>query len=79
MCADIFEVRLADGARVRGCIALWKRTRHMLALAFESGLSVSLVVTTIQMLTFAVPGTIGHSEEAQARWGRGYGPVSDSR
>ena len=50
----------------------------MLALAFESGLSVSLVVTTVQMLTFAVPGAIGHSEEAQARWGRGYGPVSDS-
>jgi hypothetical protein len=56
---------------VRGCFALWKRTRHGLALAFECGLSVSLVVTTVHMLTFAVPGAIGYSEESQARWGRG--------
>ena len=33
--SDIFEVSLADGAKVRGCFALWKRTRHILALVFD--------------------------------------------
>ena len=33
--SDIFEVRLADRTQVRGCFALWKRTRHILALAFD--------------------------------------------
>src|SRR5713101_600666 len=27
--SDIFEVRLSDASRVRGCFALWKRTRHI--------------------------------------------------
>lgn len=32
---DIFELQLADGSKVRGCFALWKRTRHILALTFD--------------------------------------------
>ncbi len=63
--SDIFEVRLADGTRVRGCFALWKRTRHILALAFDYGMPASLVVTTIQMLTFAMPGAIWHSDQGK--------------
>src|SRR5262245_26954794 len=63
--SDIFEVRLADGTRVRGCFALWKRTRHILALAFDYRMPAELVGKTITMLPFAVPGTIFHSEEAQ--------------
>ena len=35
MFSDIFEVQLADRTKVRGCFALWKRTRHILALAFD--------------------------------------------
>ena len=31
MFSDIFEVSLADRTKVRGCFALWKRTRHILA------------------------------------------------
>lgn len=31
MFSDIFEVQLADRTKVRGCFALWKRTRHILA------------------------------------------------
>jgi putative transposase len=31
--SDIFEVKLADRTKVRGCFTLWKRTRHILGLA----------------------------------------------
>ena len=63
--SDIFEVRLADGTRVRGCFALWKRTRHILAMAFDYGMPASLVVSTLSMLTFAVPGAIWHSDQGK--------------
>src|SRR5579885_414440 len=63
--SDIFEVQLADRTRVRGCFALWKRTRHILALAFDYGMPASLVVTTVQMLQFAVPGAIWHSDQGK--------------
>jgi len=68
--SDIFEVRLADGSRVRGCFALWKRTRHILALAFDYRMQAELVVKTIQMVPFEVPGTIFHSDQ-----GKQYGAV----
>jgi putative transposase len=63
--SDIFEVRLADGTRVRGCFALWKRTRHILGMAFDYGMQASLVLNTINMLTFTVPGTIWHSDQGK--------------
>ena len=63
--SDLFEVRLADGTRVRGCFALWKRTRHILAMAFDYGMPASLVVSTVQMLQFAVPGAIWHSDQGK--------------
>lgn len=31
--SDIFEVQLVDHTKVRGCFALWKQTRHILAIA----------------------------------------------
>lgn len=61
--SDIFEISLADGSRVRGCFALWKRTRHILALAFDYGMRADLVVSTVNMLQFAVAGTIWHSDQ----------------
>lgn len=33
--SDIFEIQLADRSKVRGCFALWKRTRHILALTVD--------------------------------------------
>jgi putative transposase len=63
--SDSFEVRLADGTRVRGCFALWKRTRHILAMAFVTRMPASLVVSTVQMLQFAVPGAIWHSDQGK--------------
>ena len=52
--SDIFEVQLADRTKVRGCFALWKRTRHVLALACDYHMRASLVTTALDMLTFAV-------------------------
>jgi putative transposase len=63
--SDLFEVRLADGTRVRGCFALWKRTRHILALAFDDRMQAELVVNTITMVPFAVPGAIFHSDQGK--------------
>jgi putative transposase len=61
--SDIFEVQLADRTKVRGCFALWKRTRHILALAFDYSMRADLVVSTIELMEFAVPGTIWHSDQ----------------
>jgi putative transposase len=63
--SDIFEVRLADRTQVRGCFALWKRTRHILALAFDYRMQADLVVTTIKMVPFEVPGAIFHSDQGK--------------
>ena len=63
--SDIFEVRLADGSRVRGCFALWKRTRHILALAFDYRMKAELVVTTLKMIPFEVPGALFHSDQGK--------------
>ncbi len=63
--SDIFEVRLADGSRVRGCFALWKRTRHILALAFDYRMQAELVVKTIEMVPFEVPTAIFHSDQGK--------------
>jgi putative transposase len=61
--SDIFEVSLADGSKVRGCFALWKRTRQILALAFDYQMKAELVVSTVKMLRFSVPGMIWHSDQ----------------
>ena len=63
MFSDIFEVQLADRTKVRGCFALWKRTRHILALAFDYSMRAELVVSTIEMVEFSIPGTIWHSDQ----------------
>ena len=62
---DIFEVRLADGTRVRGCFALWKRRRHSLALACDYRMQADLVVKTIEMVPFEVPAAILHSDQGK--------------
>ncbi len=61
--SDIFEICLADRTKVRGCFALWQRTRHILALAFDYSMRAELVVSTINQIQFDVPGTIFHSDQ----------------
>jgi len=69
--SDIFEVRLADGSRVRGCFALRKHTRHILGLAFDYHMRAELVTELIQTLAFPTPGWIWHSDQ-----GKQYGAES---
>ncbi len=52
--SDIFEVRLADGSRVRGCFALRHRTRHIVGLAFDYHMRAELVTQVIKTMTFSV-------------------------
>lgn len=61
--SDLFEVKLADSTKVRGCFALWKQTRHILALAFETHMRAELVVSTIDLIGHVIPGTIFHSDQ----------------
>ncbi len=61
--SDIFEIKLADGSRLRGCFALWRRTRHILALAFDYGMRAEIVISTVQLVQFEVPGSIWHSDQ----------------
>jgi len=63
--SDIFEVRLADGSRVRGCFALRKRTRQIVGMAFDYHMRADLVTKLIQTMTFAVPGSIWHSDQGK--------------
>lgn len=63
MVSDIFEIHLADRRCVRGCFALRKRTRHCLSLAFDYQMGADLVVSTIELVEFSVPGTIFHSDQ----------------
>jgi hypothetical protein len=61
--SDLFEVHLADRTKVRGCLALWKRTRHILAQAFDYRMQADLVASTIEMVAFLLPGMIWHSDQ----------------
>jgi len=63
--SDIFEVHLADGSRVRGCFALRKRTRQIVGMAFDYHMRADLVTELIQTMTFAVPGSIWHSDQGK--------------
>ena len=63
--SDIFEVKLADGCKVRGCFVLWKRTRHVLALAFDYGMPATLVGASVNMMYFAVPDAIFHADQGK--------------
>lgn len=63
--SDILEVKLADGTKVRGCFALWKRTRHILGLAFAYHMRAELVKEALQTLSFDVPTAIFHSDQGK--------------
>src|SRR5690242_17589096 len=63
--SDIFEVKLADGTKLRGCFTLWKRTRHILGLAFEYHMRTELVTAALRTLNFEVPEAIFHSDQGK--------------
>lgn len=48
--SDMFELKLLDGSKVRGCFALRLKTRQILSLVFDYSMKSSLVVETIQRI-----------------------------
>ncbi len=63
--SDIFEFKLADGTRVRGCFALKKETRQILSLIFDYSMRADLVVTTINRIDVVDPETIWHTDQGK--------------
>jgi putative transposase len=63
--SGLFEIEQADGCKVRGCFALWKRRRHALGLAFDYSMPAALVVTAVNMIPFEVPDAIFHSDQGK--------------
>lgn len=63
--SDIFEFKLADETRVRGCFALKKETRQILSLIFDYSMRADLVVTTIQRIDLVDLKTIWHSDRGK--------------
>lgn len=63
--SDIFEFKLTDGSRIRGCFALQKNTRQILSLVFDYSMRAELVVTTIQRIDNFDPETIWHSDQGK--------------
>lgn len=63
--SDIFEFKLADGTRVRGCFALKKETRQILSLIFDYSMRADLVVTTIKRIDVVDPESIWHTDQGK--------------
>ena len=63
--SDIFEVQLADHARLSSCFALCKRTRQILGMAFDYHMRADLVTSVIDTLLFQTEGTIWHSDQGK--------------
>jgi len=63
--SDIFEFKLHDGTRIRGCFALKKDTRQILSLIFDYSMRADLVVTTIQRIDVVDPESIWHTDQGK--------------
>lgn len=63
--SDIFEFKLGDGTRVRGCFALKKSTRQILSLVFDYSMTADLVVTTINRIDTVDPESIWHTDQGK--------------
>lgn len=63
--SDIFEFKLVDGSRIRGCFALKKNTRQILSLVFDYSMRAELVVTTIQRIDSFPKDAIWHSDQGK--------------
>jgi len=50
--SDIFEFRLADSSKVRGCFVLNYRDRQVLSLVFDYGMRAELVTTALDRADF---------------------------
>lgn len=63
--SDIFEVKLADGSRLRGSFALRKDTRQILSLVFDYSMSQELVQSVIEHIDSQELLAIFHSDQGK--------------
>jgi len=63
--SDIFEIKLADGSRLRGCFALRKDTRQILSLVFDYGMGQELVGSVIEHLDSQELLSLFHSDQGK--------------
>jgi putative transposase len=63
--SDIFEFKLTDGSRIRGCFALRKDARQILSLVFDYSMRAELVVSTIQRIDTMDPNSIWHTDQGK--------------
>jgi putative transposase len=63
--SDIFELKLADRTKVRGCFVIHKKTRQVLSLVFDYGMSAELVVSAIKRVDFKNAFTLFHSDQGK--------------
>lgn len=64
--SDIFEFKLADGSKVRGCFALLKQTRQILSLIFDYFIKADLVQQTINAIdSLPAEAHIWHSDQGK--------------
>lgn len=63
--SDIFEFKLADGTRIRGCFALKKESRQILSLIFDYSMKADLVVTTIERIDSVEGESLWHSDQGK--------------
>ena len=63
--SDIFEFKLSDETRIRGCFALKKEARQILSLIFDYSMKADLVVTTIKRIDVVDPQSIWHTDQGK--------------
>lgn len=63
--SDIFELRLADGSRLRSSFALRKDTRQILSLVFDYGMGQELIRSVIRHLDSQELLAIFHSDQGK--------------
>jgi len=63
--SDIFELKLQDGSKIRGCFVIHYKTRQVLSLVFDYGMPAELVVRAIERVDFIDPLTLFHSDQGK--------------
>lgn len=63
--SDIFELKLGDGSKVRGCFVIHLKTRQVLSMVFDYGMTAELVTSALERVDFVDPLTIFHSDQGK--------------
>ena len=64
--SDIFEIKLADKTKVRGCFALRRKTRQLISMVFDYSMKADLVVDTLQRIDcMELEDVIWHSDQGK--------------